>query len=184
MTKPKGLTELESCTLGLIARLQPCSTYRIRSEFARSSTTEWSASAGSIYPVIERLLDLRLIRAESRTGDARGRRDLRITRRGDHAVRAWLLELEPRFASATPDPIRTRAYFLEHLKSAADQRAFVTRARELTQSMIHALRRQTEAEAAPSEADHLAALGALFQLEARLRWLAVLRKPPGRSFVR
>jgi DNA-binding PadR family transcriptional regulator len=176
VARAKRLTELENCTLGLIARLQPCSTYRIRSEFAHSSTTEWSASAGSIYPLIERLVRLKLIKAESRSGDARGRRDLRTTRRGDQAVHAWLLDLEPRFASATPDPIRTRAYFLDYLRSAADRRAFIARAQQLTKIMIRTVRTETKAKGMIPEADHLAALGALFQLEARLRWLDAVRK--------
>src|SRR6267154_486894 len=109
-------TELESCTLGVIFRHQPCSTYEVRRVFRRSPTPEWSASAGSIYPVIERLLRLNFVRAVSQASDSRGRRDLTVTKKGTRALQKWILNLEPWVARPTPDPIRTRVYFLASLE--------------------------------------------------------------------
>lgn len=176
MAATKRLTELESCALALIRRFQPCSTYLLRSEFARSTTTEWSASAGSIYPVIKRLVQLELVEMEKRPGAARGRRDLRITKEGERAVRDWILHMESANASATPDPIRTRAYFLEQLGSGADRRAFLGRAEALTRERIQQLRALAKTLRVSSDADELATLGALFQLEARLKWLLLIRR--------
>ncbi len=178
---PGDLTELESCTLGLIQRLQPCSTYQIRRVFASSPTTEWSASAGSIYPVIERLLRLRLVSVRSRIGARRGRRDLALTKEGARAIRAWIRDLEPWAARATSDPIRTRAYFLESLKSRRDRAAFLSRAEELTRVMIRELRSYAAAERGSSEADYRVSVAARFQLEARLKWLRTVRAVQRRS---
>lgn len=175
MPPHKGLTELESCTLGVIRQHQPCSTYKVRSVFAASHTTEWSASAGSIYPVIERLRRLRLVKVAGQRGDARGRRDLTLTAKGEQALLAWMMGMEEWVARATPDPIRTRICFLDYLASARDRAAFLDLAEALTRAMLAELQVDAEAARSGPAADYLSVLGAQFQLEARLRWLGVVR---------
>jgi len=174
----RKLTELETCTVGVIRQFQPCSTYLVRQAFARSPTVEWSASAGSIYPVIERLLRLKLVKAERRNGDSRGRRDLTVTKAGEQAIRDWIARLELREAAPTPDPIRSRMHFLLFLKSGSERKAFILRAEELTRQAILETRKFLAAERRNSELDYLASSGGLFQLEARLKWLGKLRRYP------
>lgn len=171
----KGLTELENCALGVIRQHQPCSTYKVRSVFAASRTTEWSASAGSIYPVIERLRRLKLVKAAGQRGDARGRRDLTLTPKGEQALRGWMLALEEWTARATPDPIRTRICFMDYLGSRDERQAFLELAEALTRAMIAELQAAAEVSRVESPEDYLSTLGAQFQLEARLRWLGVVR---------
>lgn len=170
------MTELESCALGVIRRYQPCSTYRVRSEFARSTTTAWSASAGSIYPVIERLLRAGLVRIHGRSKDARGRRDLALTRLGMRALQDWIMNVDPATARATPDPIRSRVCFLEQLGSDEDRYEFVTLAEKLTGRMIRELRAEEASTDAMTEIDRLVAIGSRLQLEARLTWLSLVRR--------
>ncbi len=169
------LTELENCTLGVIRQHQPCSTYRVRSEFARSKTTAWSASAGSIYPVIERLLATGHVRATKRSGDQRGRRDLVLTALGQRAVQGWIMNLDRPMAAATPDPIRTRACFLDQVATDAERREFLALAESLTRMMIQELRAE-ERSKDMAVLDYLATVGSRLQLEARLEWLGVVRR--------
>ena len=49
------LTELEGAVLSVLARRQPLSAYGIRKEFEAAVTRSWSASAGSVYPLVKRL---------------------------------------------------------------------------------------------------------------------------------
>ena len=175
----RNLTELEICALGVIRQFQPCSTYRVRQAFARSTTAEWSASAGSLYPVVERLLRLRLVKARRRNGDSRGRRDLTVTKSGDRAIRRWMAGLELREAGPTPDPIRSRMHFILFLKPGRERKAFLLRAEELTRQAILETRKFLAAERRNSELDYLASSGGLFQLEARLKWLGKLRRKLG-----
>lgn len=168
------LTELESCTLGVIRQHQPCSTYQVRSVFAASRTTEWSASAGSIYPVIERLKRLKLVKL-GRAEGPRGRRDLSLTPKGEQALRRWMTGLEDWTARATPDPIRTRACFLDYLESPAEQVRFLELATALTLTMVAELEAAATAARRGSQADYYSLLGAQYQLEARLQWLGVVR---------
>ncbi|HSC32694.1 MAG TPA: PadR family transcriptional regulator [Gemmatimonadaceae bacterium] len=173
------LTELESCTLGVIRQCQPCSTYRVRSEFARSTTTAWSASAGAIYPVIERLVRAGYVRIRRRSTDSRGRRDLALTRRGARAVQDWIMQLEPSIARSTPDPIRSRVCFLDQLASDGDRQEFLTLAEQLTGLMISDLRAQERSTGDMTEIDRLVVIGSRLQLEARLAWLGIVRRRLG-----
>ena len=175
-TAAHPLTELESCTLGVIRQYQPCSTYRVRSEFARSTTTAWSASAGSIYPVIDRLVRAGYVRIHGRSRDARGRRDLALTRRGARVLRDWIMNLDPSLARATPDPIRSRVCFLDQLSSDGDRHELLALAEELTGAMIRELRAEERTPGDVTEMDRLAAIGSRLQLEARLTWLGIVRR--------
>lgn len=168
------LTELENCTLAVVLQLQPCSTYQVRHAFSRTPTAAWSDSAGSIYPVIERLLRLGLIRARTRVGDARKRRDLFVTRKGGVIVRAWVMDIGGAQAAPTPDPIRTRSHFIEML-GPRERAAFIAHAEELTLRAIGETKAFLKRERANSEFDYLASIGGLYGLEARLKWLRLLR---------
>ena len=168
-----NLTELESAVLGAIRQMQPCSAYQVRRAFARAATREWSDSAGSIYPVIARLERLKLVRARAKADDTRGRRDLRLTKSGEAALKGWILGLAS--ASSTPDPVRTRLHFLELLGGKRERMAFLVRAETLTRRAIDETRAFLKEERANAEIDYLASLGGLYQLQARLKWLAKVR---------
>lgn len=169
------LTELESCTLSVIRSYQPCSAYEVRQVFARSVTPEWSGSTGAIYPVVNRLLKQGLARKRSAAGDRRRRADLTVTQNGERAIFAWVTTLEPRHATSTPDPIRTRSSFLGLLPSNEHRARFISAAEALTAEMAEEVRKQAETERETDKSAYIATLGALFQLEARLRWLSTAR---------
>jgi hypothetical protein len=57
--------------------------------------------------------------------------------------------------------------------------AFLSRAEELTQTMIRELRSYEKAERAHSEADYLVSIAARLQLEARLKWLRMVPRVTG-----
>jgi len=170
------LTELESATLGVIRQLQPCSTYEVRQAFARAATRAWSSSAGTIYPVIEKLVKLGLARSQARPGDPRGRRDLAVTLRGEREIVRWVLALSTQHAASQPDPIRTRLHFLELLDSRDMRVRFLTAAEGFTRAEIARTRAFLKTEHTNAEIDYLASLGGLYQLEARLKWLGLVRR--------
>jgi DNA-binding PadR family transcriptional regulator len=169
------LTELESCTLSAIRHQQPCSTYAVRQMFAESPTPDWRGGAGSIYPVVERLMRLGLVEAEADEEDRRHRKSLRVTSAGERAIVNWITALEPWTAKSTPDPLRTRVGFLGQLASDAERSAFFDSAESLTRQAMLDLRALAETERAAGDRDHVSTLGAVYQLEARLRWLGEAR---------
>src|SRR4051812_20115559 len=128
------LTELDRCVLGVIWQAGPLSAYRVRTRFKDSATVAWSSSAGSIYPSIRRLLRAGLAVAGSRK-DERGTRHIAITAKGRTRLRQWLLNFPPELASATPDPIRTRAQFLYAIP-AIHRRRFIQKAGITTRNIL------------------------------------------------
>ena len=169
----RTMTDLELCALGVVWLRGPCSTYVIRREFAVSSSSFWSSSAGSVYPVIKRLLAAKLIAAKPVRSDGRGKRSLAITPSGERALRSWLKELPAWTGMASLDPIRARMNFLRVLTSAREQLAFVSLAAAHTQAQIEREKRLLKKF---FNVDHLTHLGALYELEARKRWLGAVRK--------
>ena len=166
------LSELEGVCLGLVRRHEPCTGYIVRQELKGAPSSHWRASAGSVYPLLTRLEDEKLVVTTSDVADGRGRKLLRITRRGRAALRNWLLVgARPELISSMTDPIRSRMFFLDAL-SATQQTAYLD---ELISEMEHYLSKTKDHLGTLTEDDdpcaYLGALGAVKIAEARLEWL-------------
>src|SRR5262245_30684654 len=88
--RARALTDLEACVLGVVWRDGPCTAYAVRRELADSTAPRWSASAGSIYPVLQRLEAVGLVAATTRSWGARGKREFAATAAGQEQLRAWV----------------------------------------------------------------------------------------------
>ncbi len=169
------MTELDFTILAIIGRDGPLSAYDIRKVFAQSLTPTWSSSTGSVYPSIGRLEMAGLITASIPEG-ARSRKALRITPAGRKALEPWLTGITPEIAAATPDPIRTRMFFLMFVQPKRRLEIIKT-AIESTEAAIQEAERRRLARPGGDGADlrRLASEGVLFELRARLDWLKWLR---------
>ncbi|MGE0047160.1 MAG: PadR family transcriptional regulator [Hyphomonadaceae bacterium] len=126
--RARGATDLEGAALGFLARAGTCTPYAVKAAFAASPTEFWSASAGAIYPLMERLAARGLISVSRDKQDGRARRTIKITQKGRRAFETWLFDSK-RALDAGFDPLRTRLLFSD-LMSAAQKRAFLTAALE------------------------------------------------------
>jgi DNA-binding PadR family transcriptional regulator len=181
------MTELDYCILGVIWQEEPVSAYGVRSHFAQSPTAAWSSSTGTVYPAIRRLIRARLVRGEKRQGGRRMRL-LSLTTKGEGTLRSWLVIVRPELGTATPDPIRTRSQFLGALPARERQR-FLADAKQVTTAALSELKeiQKRRGTGEPSPGEHWSTEGAVFELEARLRWLdfaAARQRPAGRSRAR
>ncbi|HET7433318.1 MAG TPA: PadR family transcriptional regulator [Thermoanaerobaculia bacterium] len=171
MPNEPSLTEMDYTILGIIGRQGPLSAYDIRKVFAASLTPTWSSSTGSVYPSSRRLLAAKLI-SESAPEGARSRKRLRITPKGRNALTEWLTDVHAAVASPTPDPIRTRMYFLAVLDEE-QRNGLVAAALARTDEAI-AISRQRLRDRSHEGRDDWelwAAEGVLYELEARREWL-------------
>ena len=170
------LTELDNCILGVIWREGPMSAYGVRAHFARSSTTTWSSSTGTVYPAIRRLREAGLLDAASPSGPRKSEL-LSLTARGREALRRWLKDVTAGLGASTADPIRTRVHFLAAL-GAADRKQALTDYRAATCAAIDQLEKHASRPAVgPVErSERLGTLGALAELRARLDWLGVVER--------
>jgi hypothetical protein len=84
----------------------------------------------------------------------------------------WLAAITPDTAAATPDPIRTRMFFLM-LAQPPRRAEIIKSAIESTQAALDEAERRREARpiGAGSELGRLASQGVLYELRARLKWL-------------
>jgi DNA-binding PadR family transcriptional regulator len=165
------LSEIEACVLALVHELGPVTPYAIRKDFLDSPTPQWSGSAGTIYPLVERLLRRGLIRAKSYyTGDREGRR-ISLTPAGLRAFHHWLSVPMPQWvAGIPPDPLRTRVRFLGALPKAA-QKAFVKEAQVKAHHQLRVLARDYTLQRALGPFQGLMSRGALLSMRSRLSFL-------------
>ena len=113
-------SELEGFVLGLVWQLGPASAYEIRRHMQTSPSTQWSASAGSIYPLMRRLERAGLLKSRERSGGGRGGREYTITAKGQSALREWVgPPLGAAVVTVAHDPLRSRARFLGALPREA-----------------------------------------------------------------
>jgi len=166
------LKELEGMVLGLVFKKGPCTAYTVRQILRHSPSSHWRGSAGSIYPLLERLEGLGLLEAQDDPHDGRARRLLAITSEGRKALKAWIKAGTCTDVIAqVSDPVRSRVYFLDAL--SPKERA------KLTREMLKALQdflAQTAADLDDetlelSELAKLGVLGAVMVNEARVEFL-------------
>lgn len=168
------MTELDFTVLAIIGRDGPMSAYDIRKVFAQSLTPSWSSSTGSVYPSIGRLEAAELVTVSTPEG-ARSRKALSINSAGQLALDSWLISITPEVAAPTPDPIRTRMFFLG-LAEPQRRTEIVKAAIENTRAALDYAERRRRARPMDKgdEFSRLASEGTLFELRARLDWLAQL----------
>jgi DNA-binding PadR family transcriptional regulator len=114
----RSLTDLEAVTLAYILRRAPCTPYEVRRSFEKSTTTRFSSSAGSIYPLIKRLHERGLLTIKDTQSDGRGTRRYSVTRVGRNRVRDWITGLNHPEMIGMYDPIRSRLLNLTLLPKA------------------------------------------------------------------
>jgi DNA-binding PadR family transcriptional regulator len=170
------MTELECCVLGVVWHSGPLTAYEVAKPFAESQSSYWSGSAGSIYPLVKRLEEKGYLRGETASWNARMKRTFTITEEGLAELRSWLSPPFPDEAgAATFDPIRTRLSFLNALPKKMRAK-FLDEAERVIRLQLAILTEHESSERArKDQLSALTALGAIFELEARLQWLAAVR---------
>lgn len=172
--KPRSsndLSEIEACVLALLSVDGPATPYAIRKVFLDSPSPQWSGSAGTIYPLIERLLRRKLIHSKvCLTGKRRGYR-ISVTDSGSRALKQWFSVPIPEWAAGVPpDPLRTRVRFLEVL-SNNQREVFLLNAHQRTQAHLCAVEADCERKRAKGEFQYLMARGALLSMQSRCAFL-------------
>jgi DNA-binding PadR family transcriptional regulator len=166
-----SLSEIEACVLALVSVDGPATPYAIRKVFLNSPSPQWSGSAGTIYPLIERLLRRKLIRSRvCLTGKRRGHH-ISLTAAGSRALKTWLsLPVPDWVAGVPPDPLRTRVRFLGAI-DAREQRAFLQDAHQRTQAHLRAVEADCERKRANGGFHYLMARGAFLSMQSRCAFL-------------
>ena len=168
----KPLTDLEAAALGCILQKGGCTAYALRREFRESPSARFSDSTGSVYPMLTRLTDRKLLRPKEEKQGQRDATRYHCTAKGQAALREWIAVPAESARLVTWDPLRTRVLYLEFL-SAAERRHWLDRA-----DLALAEHLQTTRKAAKESEDpwtRLAHRNSILQASARQQWLRELR---------
>jgi DNA-binding PadR family transcriptional regulator len=166
-TSAESLSELEGFVLGIAHDKGPCTGYQIRQRLAQSPSTQWSGSAGAVYPLVRKLVRLGLLKSVS-APQARGDQYI-ATPKGVDALRRWMGPPLPGVAQTVSyDPLRSRAAMLM-VFSPKERRAWVKAAL----AALDALEAQVEAwhSGQPGPAAGLLTLAGRADIAARRSWI-------------
>jgi DNA-binding PadR family transcriptional regulator len=170
------VSEIEGCVLALAWDEGPLTPYAIRKVFLNSPSPQWSGSAGTIYPLVNRLLRRGWIRSEMRLRGKRRGNQISLTAAGLKALRRWLaVPLQDWVAGVPPDPLRTRVRFLGALPRDK-QRQFIRQARRRTQDHLHAVEEDCKVRRSAGNFQFLMARGALLSMRARCAFVREVEK--------
>jgi DNA-binding PadR family transcriptional regulator len=167
-------SELEYLILAMVSEGRT-SGYAMRKEMNRMKGGRWSSDSGSVYRVLRRLEQDRLLRETGRVGvPNRERTEYELTDQGEALLHSWLTFPPERTEFAfLVDPIRTRCYFLSKLKPAEQVRVVKTWMHENRQFTAD-LERDIASSAATDPIAIVAYENLLFLAEARQDWLKKL----------
>jgi DNA-binding PadR family transcriptional regulator len=168
---PSNLSEIEACVLGLVSLGGPSTPYAIRKVFLESPSPQWSGSAGTIYPLMQRLLCRKLIRSKScLTGKRRANR-ISLTASGSWTLKQWLnVRIPDWVAGVPPDPLRTRFRFFG-VVGGKQLRRFLQDAYDRTQTHLAAIKADCARKRSRGQFEYLTARGALLTMQSRCAFL-------------
>jgi PadR family transcriptional regulator PadR len=175
----RELTTLEYTILGLIA-MQPRTGYDILSTF-EAGTYRWSASAGSIYPVLKRLEKQEIVTSQlEMVHEARPRKVYTLLPAGEELLDAWLRQA-PRLADVIEDYdiALYKFVFAESRLSRTEVLAWldiyesITRSSDMVQQVMNDASRES---GAMSLHQQLAVESIVLETKARLAWIELARQ--------
>lgn len=183
MAAKRDLTTLEYIVLGLIS-IEPQSGYSIVSYFDQDSYNSWSASPGSVYPMLKRLEGNSMINGElDIEHETRPRKMYTLTPDGAAALDAWLREIpkmRPFYEQREMAMMRfqfmerrlPRADVLKWLKDYLDAIAYATAGTTFYQERIA---REMEAQGYISPHTQLLMEAYMMELNTLRTWLEMAR---------
>ena len=166
------LSELEGVVVGIILKRQTCTAYAVRKELKASPSTHWRASAGAIYPLLERLEKEKVIAALADNTDGRGRKLLSITSKGKKALSNWIKDFNRSDkAAAVYDPLRTRIFFLDVL-GEEERTAFLLETHRTMQAYLAGTAEHLQKRSDKTDLfEYLGALGGTMDAQNRLEYV-------------
>jgi DNA-binding PadR family transcriptional regulator len=187
MTSPVPKSSpIEMAVLGIVWKQGPCTSYSVMQELSASASAFVRSKAGSVYPLVARLVDSAFLCYEEGRRGSKGDRKLEITAAGLDRIQGWLMSPIPREDIAhTVDLIRMRSGYLGTLEPK-DREQFVDRS---LAGLREHLKRCEEREIHYLEAgDAFGALGVremIHETRARIAWLdeerhAIMTLPSGK----
>ena len=171
------LSELEGVVLGMLGSMGPMTAYSIRQFFLKSPSPQWASSAGTIYPLVQRLDKRGMIRSERHATGRREGLKYTLAPPGLKALKSWIGPELPAIATAVPvDSLRVRVRFMSVLPEKDRISMLKNARRELT-----AILKSMEKESVEKRSDkdiglNMAYRGVIMMTKTRLAWIAEVER--------
>lgn len=159
-----AISELEGAILAEIHHRGRRTAFQVRRAFQLSPSSEWSGSAGAVYPAIRRMTQAGLIATALLPGGRRAQ-SLELTQQGVDALTAWTCDVG-RACGVGLDPFRLRSGLWRELP-AAPRRDVLIRLEAAIRSELESMP-LNDVDAVERARHELAVV----QQESRLSWIA------------
>jgi DNA-binding PadR family transcriptional regulator len=164
-------SELECFTLGLIWQAGPCTPYQVRKQMLDSPSTQWSGSAGSIYPLMRRLKSRGWLRVKQEATGRRKHETYSITAAGVKALKQWVgPPMADEAVTVAYDPLRSRARFLGVL-TRRQQLAWLEAALEVLDTVAARVKEWETLYAEDDEFLRVVSRSGDLDVQSRRKWL-------------
>ncbi|RED16307.1 PadR family transcriptional regulator [Parasphingopyxis lamellibrachiae] len=164
---PPRLSDHEGALLDLVRRTQPVTAYRIVKIFEMSPVAAFNSSLGQVYPTIKRLAKAGLVESVAVEGDARGTATWTCTKKGQEALRNWVLDIKSSHL-LMDDPLRTKLMSFDLLTQEERILWLVDVKAELSAKLEEQIAYDQEVELPYQEAVHD---NVVSSLRSRMDWL-------------
>lgn len=170
-TTTRELSELECFVLGLVWQIGPCTPYVVRKCMLDSPSTQWSGSAGSIYPLMRRLHDYGCLSVKQEATGQRKHKTYAITPAGLKVLKRWIgPPMGDEVRTVTYDPLRSRARFLGAL-SRGEQLAWLEAALEVLEEVEWRVKEWEASYAIDDEILQLIDRAGDLDVQSRRKWV-------------
>ena len=178
----KLLSDWEFAVLGVIWQDGPCTPYRVLKTFRDSMSAYWSASTGSIYPIIARLQKRKLILSSKQPKRHQTASQIKISAKGKSELAKSLAPDRQLGGELMAfDPLRLRVRHLGILNSRG-QKQFLDAVQKTLRKQLESVR--ADAVEKKKQDDLFASLmaeGARQSIQGQLKWIDHIRKTLAKS---
>lgn len=174
--EPRRFSTMENTVLGIVWKRGPCTTYSVMKELQSSTSTFFRDWAGTVYPIVKRLLKTGHLNKTKKRGP-RSEVQISISDSGIAELERWLTgKIEVPEVAQTVDLLRLRVFYLGVIK-AEDRVAFIDEA--IIELHRHIARCKQSQEIYEKSGDPFSALatgGTIAESEVRIAWLSSIRE--------
>lgn len=166
----RKLTPIEMTALGIAWRHGPCTVYALMREFGLSVSSYYSSRTGTIYPLVERMLESGLMEVDTENCD-KGERKVRVSEAGLERLREWITHPDQADFAHTADLIRLRFFYLDAVSPEARLKLVRDSKKGLKDYLALCENRAKHAESEGDVYVEIASRGLILETKARLSWL-------------
>jgi|GEM_PF-737786 len=172
----RHLSAMEHTVLGIAWKRGPCTTYGLMKELSSSTSTYYKERAGTVYPLVNRLLKLGYLRIAD-SGGLKDQKLIEITDLGFQSLQSWISEpISEEDVAHTVDFIRLRVFYLASVdpgeRNFMIETSLAMLERQLDECKLARRRYVDQGD----DFSNLATLGTVFETIARIDWLKAIHE--------